>query len=99
MRQWIVTPICSGLGGACLGDAWVGLGKDHLNHVQGDREEGPLLVHLLQLAQVAGVYDGLSCAAQPLVTHAHSQAPACSTGLPCFWHHAEQACQKYETLF
>lgn len=67
-----VTRICDDLKGACLGDAGVGLGKDHLDHVQGDREEGPLLVHLLQLAQLAGIYDGLPCAPQPSVKLRHS---------------------------
>ena len=45
--------------GACLGDAGVGFGEDHFDHVHGDGEEGPLLVHLLQQAQLAAVYHRL----------------------------------------
>ena len=37
---------------AHLSHSGVGLGEDHLDHVQGDGEEGPLLVHLLQLRQL-----------------------------------------------
>mmetsp|Transcript_19301 Transcript_19301/g.54201 ORF Transcript_19301/g.54201 Transcript_19301/m.54201 type:complete len:254 (-) Transcript_19301:1429-2190(-) len=45
-----------------LGDGGIRLGEDHLDHVQGDGEEGPLVMHLLQHVVphfLAGLLDGL----------------------------------------
>ena len=63
--QWNLTLIIwlskRGVQEAYLSHSGVCLGKDHLNHVQGDGKEGPLLVHPLQQLQLALLDQCLQC--------------------------------------